>query len=89
MAAATNNALQHLPLQTQHRIRSTQIIVSLPQVVSELVQNALDAGAGQVDVGVDCEDWACWVRDDGKGMSRAELTALQNAGRYGAQRRSP
>lgn len=87
MAAATPNELQCLPTYTQHKIRSTQIVVSLPQLVSELVQNALDAGAGQVDVGVDCEEWACWVRDDGKGMSKQDLNELENAGRYGKQYR--
>lgn len=83
MAAATPNELQHLSKDTQYKIRSTQIIVSLPQLVSELVQNGLDADARQVDVGVDCEEWTCWVRDDGKGMSKQDLTALEEAGRYG------
>ena len=86
MAAASSNELQHLPQDTQHRIRSTQIIVSLPQLVSELVQNALDADADQVDVGVDCEEWTCWVRDNGKGFSRQDLSVLEATGRYGEPR---
>lgn len=82
-ASSRDNELRHLPKLTQSKLRSTQIIVSLPQLVSELVQNSLDAGAGQVDVGVDCEEWSCWVRDDGKGMNKQDLKALESAGRYG------
>ncbi|OBZ76731.1 DNA mismatch repair protein Mlh3 [Grifola frondosa] len=47
-----------------------------PQIISELVQNSLDAGARQVDIGVDCEDWGCWVRDDGAGISRDGLAVI-------------
>ena len=83
MAAAVPNELQYLPTSTRSKLRSTQIITSLPQLVSELVQNALDAGASQIDVGVDCEEWSCWVRDDGKGMSKEDLTAFEIVGRYG------
>ena len=84
MATSTHNdELHHLSKATQSKLRSTQIIVSLPQLISELVQNALDAGAGQVDVGVDCEDWSCWVKDDGKGISKQDLATPENTGRYG------
>lgn len=78
------STLNRLPSATQSKLRSTQILTSLPQLVSELIQNSLDAGACQIDVGVDCEDWSCWVRDDGTGMSRSDLTAFESAGRYGA-----
>ncbi|KAJ3528608.1 hypothetical protein NM688_g7975 [Phlebia brevispora] len=74
--------LHHLPLSTQSRLRSSQILTSLPQVVSELVQNSLDAGASRVEVGVDCEEWLCWVQDDGRGMSKSDLTDLVSVGRY-------
>lgn len=77
-------SVTRLPAHTQSKLRSTQILVSLPQVISELIQNALDANAGQVDVGVDCEEWSCWVRDNGVGMSKSDLTAFEQAGRYGA-----
>lgn len=78
----TPGALQQLPPSTQSKLRSSQILTSLPQVVYELVQNSLDAGAGHVEIGVDCEEWSCWVRDDGRGMSKSELTALVTSGRY-------
>ncbi|KAI0727330.1 hypothetical protein C8Q72DRAFT_841248 [Fomitopsis betulina] len=72
--------MQRLPPSTQSKIRSTQILTSLPQIISELVQNALDAGASHIDVGVDCEDWACWVRDDGCGIARDDFDALASGG---------
>ncbi|KAK0491323.1 hypothetical protein IW261DRAFT_81628 [Armillaria novae-zelandiae] len=72
--------IELLPASTQSKIRSTQILTSLPQIVSELMQNSLDAGARHVDVGVDCEGWTCWVRDDGVGMSKDALAGTE--GRY-------
>lgn len=83
MAAANTHNLQHLPEHTRTKLRSTQIITSLPQLVSELIQNALDAGADDINVGVDCEEWSCWVRDNGKGLSKVDLSALEAVGRYG------
>lgn len=76
-------SLTRLPAPTQSKLRSTQILTSLSQIISELVQNALDAQACQIDIGVDCDEWSCWVRDDGIGMSKDDLTAFQDAGRYG------
>jgi DNA mismatch repair protein MLH3 len=80
---ATRASIQPLPTATRNRLRSTQILTSLPQVVSELLQNSLDAGAHRVDIGVDCEAWGCWVRDDGIGMSKDGMSVL-GEGRYGA-----
>lgn len=89
MAATPSNDLHQLPSHTQAKLRSTQILVSLPQIISELVQNSLDADASQIDIGVDCEDWSCWVRDNGHGISKADLVALQSAERYGMYRCFP
>lgn len=75
-----------LPAPTRVKLRSTQILTSLSQVVSELLQNALDAGARHVDIGVNCEEWMCWVRDDGVGISKDGLDMLSRGseeGRYG------
>jgi len=79
-----------LPQPTRARLRSSQILTTLAQVISELVQNSIDAGAKHIDVGVDAEGWECWVRDDGHGFSRQDLGKLE--GRYskslqGANRR--
>ncbi|KAF8915373.1 hypothetical protein CPB85DRAFT_1495878 [Mucidula mucida] len=80
-----NKSIEALPVATQNRLRSTQILTSLPQVVSELLQNALDAGARHVDIGVDRDDWSCWVRDDGHGISKDNMFLLgqgSEQGRY-------
>jgi DNA mismatch repair protein MLH3 len=69
--------------QTRSYLRSTQIIASLPQLALELVQNSLDAGASQVEVGVNTSEWECWVRDNGSGISKNGLEILSHGGRYG------
>lgn len=82
-----NRPIQALPPATRAQIRSTQTLTSLPQLVSELLQNALDAGARQVNVGVDRDDWSCWVTDNGHGMSKEDMSLLAQGseeGRYGA-----
>ncbi|CAA7260090.1 unnamed protein product [Cyclocybe aegerita] len=68
--------IARLPPPTQAKLRSTQILTSLPQILSELVQNSLDAEATHVDVGIDAKEWICWVRDDGRGISKADLDFL-------------
>ncbi|KAJ7368705.1 hypothetical protein DFH08DRAFT_31742 [Mycena albidolilacea] len=82
-------AIEPLPDVTRSKLRSTQILTSLSQIVSELLQNSLDAGARQIDIGVDCEEWNCWVRDDGSGMSKDGMGILGtglDAGRYGTSK---
>lgn len=78
-------SLSLLPPPVRTKIRSTQILTSLPQVISELVQNSLDANSHHIEVGVDCEEWECWVKDDGEGMSKEGMGMLRKAeeeGRY-------
>ncbi|RDX53868.1 hypothetical protein OH76DRAFT_1462114 [Lentinus brumalis] len=78
-----------LPSSTRSKLRSTQILTSLPQLVSELVQNSLDAGARTIDVSLDPEEWECWVRDDGAGIPRDGLALLAGGaetGRYGTSK---
>ena len=79
--------MEQLPAATRSKLRSTQILTSLPQIISELLQNSLDAGATQVDIGVDCEGWSCWVRDNGQGISKSGMSLLalgSEESRYGA-----
>ncbi|KAG6850891.1 hypothetical protein H0H93_006717 [Arthromyces matolae] len=79
--------IEKLDIPTRVKLRSSQILTSLPQIVTELVQNSIDAGATNIDVGVDCEEWVCWVRDDGAGISRDSLAILASGneeGRYGS-----
>ena len=80
------NAIQVLDNGTRSKLRSTQIITSLPQIVSEMIQNSLDAGAKHVDIAIDHEEWRCFVRDDGKGITKGGLEVLSKGvegGRYG------
>ncbi|EIW82275.1 hypothetical protein CONPUDRAFT_89709 [Coniophora puteana RWD-64-598 SS2] len=69
-------SFRRLSLETRAKLRSTQILTSLPQIVSELLQNSLDAQATRIEIGVDCEEWGCWVRDDGSGISKNDLGSL-------------
>lgn len=78
--------IEKLDAPTRVKLRSSQILTSLPQIVSELVQNSIDAGATAIDIGVDCEEWLCWVKDDGGGIAKEGLLLLANGseeGRYG------
>ncbi|KAF8759532.1 MutL C terminal dimerization domain [Rhizoctonia solani] len=77
--------IAELEPQTKARLRSTQLLTSLPQLISELVQNSLDAGASHIQVGIDPTQWECWVRDDGQGMSTEGMKLLAGGhekGRY-------
>ncbi|KAJ3981747.1 hypothetical protein F5890DRAFT_1533745 [Lentinula detonsa] len=75
-------SIDRLSSSTQTKLRSTQILTSLPQIVSELFQNSLDAGAKHIEIGVNCAEWSCWVTDDGSGMSKDSLDTFRTAGRY-------
>ncbi|KAF9809852.1 hypothetical protein IEO21_07213 [Rhodonia placenta] len=51
--------------------------------------NSLDADARHIDIGVDCEDWSFWVRDDGVGIDRKGFDVLAGGaevGRYGTSK---
>jgi len=80
----TQPTIERLPVPTQAKLRSTQLLTSVPQVVSELVQNSLDANAARIDIGLHCKEWMCWVRDDGHGISKAGLESFGRGegGRY-------
>ncbi|KAH7105604.1 hypothetical protein BKA62DRAFT_690292 [Auriculariales sp. MPI-PUGE-AT-0066] len=75
------NRIETLPTETQSRIRSTQLLTTLVQVVSELIQNAIDAGSSRVDVTLDVDAWSCNVRDDGPGIPH-DLLAGVGSSRY-------
>jgi DNA mismatch repair protein MLH3 len=77
--------IERLAPSTRAKLRSTQILTSLPQIVSELIQNSLDANPSQIHIGLDCKEWTCWVQDDGHGISKEDLEKLgqgQDGGRY-------
>ncbi|KAF8450650.1 hypothetical protein L210DRAFT_3639716 [Boletus edulis BED1] len=81
--------LEKLSAETRAKLRSTQLLTSLPTIVSELLQNALDAGASQIDIGVDCAEWSCWVMDDGSGFTKDGLHKVgqgSERGRYNSSK---
>ncbi|PPQ78227.1 hypothetical protein CVT25_015546 [Psilocybe cyanescens] len=82
-------AIERLPLPTQAKLRSAQILTTFPQIISELLQNSLDADATHIDIGIDCKQWMCWVRDNGHGITKDDLELMEqagNAGRYNSSK---
>lgn len=74
----TGARIERLPRPEAARLRSSLVIPSLPTVLNELVQNALDAGGRRID---------CWVNlvkgnesvrieDDGSGISLQDLEVV-------------
>jgi len=74
-ATRDGDAVRRLSDATVDSIAAGEVITRPARVVAELVDNALDAGAGRVDVAVagDGTD-RIEVRDDGRGMGRADAT---------------
>jgi DNA mismatch repair protein MutL len=63
-----------LPEAAQNRIAAGEVIERPAAAVKELVENALDAGAGRIDVAIaDAGRALIRVSDDGEGMTAAEL----------------
>ncbi|KAF9057913.1 hypothetical protein BJ165DRAFT_1379790 [Panaeolus papilionaceus] len=81
----TPRSVERLPDATQAKLRSTTILTSLPQIVSELLQNSLDANATRIEIGVDCKEWTMWIKDDGQGINKEGLERIgrgADGGRY-------
>ena len=66
-------SIRPLPDEVVAQIKSSTAIVSLIEVVLELLKNSLDAKASKIDVTVDFTRGGCTVEDDGLGIPPAEF----------------
>ena len=71
---STPISIRRLPSETVNRIAAGEVVERPASVIKELVENAIDAGATQVDIRYEDGGRAViTIIDDGKGMSRDEL----------------
>lgn len=73
-----SDRIERLARPTATRLRSSLVIPSLPQVLSELAHNALDAGAGKVECWVNLlpGEESVRVEDDGHGIDSGGLAVV-------------
>lgn len=68
--------IHELPQETKDQLRSSFVIQTLPSCIVELVYNALDAQARNIEVAVSTANWECRVTDDGVGVDPRYLSLL-------------
>ncbi|KAH4196183.1 hypothetical protein HBI06_173950 [Parastagonospora nodorum] len=80
-AQKPSSCILPLPDDVVAQIKSSTAIVSLTDVVLELLKNSLDARATKVEASVDFARGACTVEDDGRGIPPLEFTEDGGLGR--------
>lgn len=70
-----------LPDDVALQLSSSTTIPSLDAVILGLVENALDARAGSIDISIDAKRGACTVEDDGDGIPVREFDAEGGLGK--------
>jgi len=65
-----------LPVRTASHLRSSVVLPSLPSILTELIQNALDANSTKIDLSFDLTRWTLVCHDNGHGISWADLDQL-------------
>ena len=69
MATAPAPSILPLPEHVVAQIKSSTAVVSLTDVLLELLKNSLDAKATKIDATVDFGRGGCTVEDDGLGIA--------------------
>jgi DNA mismatch repair protein MutL len=65
--------IKALPTEVIHLMAAGEVIDSLAAVVRELAENALDAGATRISIGLWTDQWRVRVADNGSSMAIADL----------------
>ncbi|BGP28900.1 DNA mismatch repair protein [Rhodotorula toruloides] len=71
-----------LPPRTSSLIRSSTVVPTLPSILSELVQNSIDARATAISCAVDLDTWTVRVEDNGTGIAQQDFALLRTAARH-------
>ncbi|KAK9448601.1 uncharacterized protein V1518DRAFT_289974 [Limtongia smithiae] len=73
----SGNRIEALPDAVAQHVHSQAAVASVPQIIAEIVQNSVDAGAHRIEVWVRSRDSLyVRVRDDGGGIRPADMRVL-------------
>ena len=69
-----------LPVEAYTQLEASVKVQSLQQAVRECVRNSIDARSSDIYVRIDCAQLSVLVKDDGEGISEADLASLEERG---------